>query len=511
MYDLLTEPLIEARLPGGEVRQLSLSEVLASLAASRIEAFTRLQRHQRHAWHAFLVQLAAMALHRGGMSAPPKEEATWTELLRGLTPDFPGDEPWHLVTQDLRKPAFFQSPVPEGSLSRFKGPFASPDEIDVLVTSKDHDVKMARIRHALQSHWLHTLVTLQTMEGFLGQGNYGISRMNGGFASRPCVSVVAGQGWCARFLRDLRILLDSRNRLLEAHGHFLGEGGKCLLWLDPWDGQSLLSIDRMDPYYVEICRRIRLVQESGRLMAWTTPTKKERVAAKAFKGNLGDPWTPIKVDGPSALTVGQGGFTYRLLQQVLFTREYEPSACQKVYPSDPEEGLEILTEVMARGQGKTEGLHERRVPIPAEVRALIALDEGRDRLATRARQCVEDAGTMVKAALRPALLALVQGGPDKLNMQDERPRKWVEEFDRQVNAVFFEDLWECISLEDDDARQRWQERLVSLAKEVLAEAKQSVALPASRLYRSIAASDRCFFGSVHNHFPLLHRHRKEAR
>jgi len=510
MYDLLTEPLIETRIAGGEVRSIPLPEVLGGLSSGKVVAFQRLQRHQRHAWHSFLVQLAAMALHRQGLSAPPDQPEAWIKLLRGLTPNFSGDEPWHLVTEDLKKPAFFQPPIPEGTLEKFKGPIHSPDEIDMLVTAKNHDVKMARIRDPQPSHWIHTIVCLQTMAGFSGRDNYGISRMNGGFASRPCISLLPDHGWCGRFSRDLQVLLGTRNGMMDLHGHFVSEDGIRLLWLEPWDGQSAISVDRLDPYYIEVCRRIRLVKEGIRLSAWTSTTKKERVDAKDFKGNLGDPWTPIKVEGASALTVSQSGFTYRLLQQVLFTREYEPSACQKIYSTDPREGLQILAEVLARGQGKTEGLHERRIPIPPAVRDLIQLEEGRDRLAILARQRVEDTGTMVKAALKPALLSLFQGGPEELDFQDERPRKWIEEFDLKVNAIFFDDLWESISLDGEEARRMWQERLSLIAKEVLEEATDSVAMPTARLYRSLAASERCFYGSIHHRFPLLQMKRKEA-
>ncbi len=83
-----------------------------------------------------------------------------------------------------------QPQVPEGSLANFRNAAAEPDAIDVLITSRNHDLKAARCANSEPEHWLFALVSLQTMQGFPGAGKYGISRMNGGFASRPAVGLV---------------------------------------------------------------------------------------------------------------------------------------------------------------------------------------------------------------------------------------------------------------------------------------------------------------------------------
>ena len=93
MYNTLTERLIRVVQSGGFRVEASLPDVYASLMADRVEAFTALRPHQRHAWHAFLVQLGAMAMHRAGLSEPPEEAEKWLRLIRGLTPDFPTMNP----------------------------------------------------------------------------------------------------------------------------------------------------------------------------------------------------------------------------------------------------------------------------------------------------------------------------------------------------------------------------------------------------------------------------------
>ena len=69
--------------------EASLPEVYAALMADEVEAFPALRPHQRHAWHAFLVQLGAMAVHEAGLPEPPADADEWRRIIRGLTPEWP--------------------------------------------------------------------------------------------------------------------------------------------------------------------------------------------------------------------------------------------------------------------------------------------------------------------------------------------------------------------------------------------------------------------------------------
>ncbi len=57
------------------VRSASLPEVFAALMTNEVKTFPALRPHQRHAWHAFLVQLGVMAMHRDGRTTPPSDAA----------------------------------------------------------------------------------------------------------------------------------------------------------------------------------------------------------------------------------------------------------------------------------------------------------------------------------------------------------------------------------------------------------------------------------------------------
>lgn len=484
-HNLLEDRLITVRTDTGR-EELSLPGVLASLLKRRIQSFFGLQAHQEHAWHAFLVQLAALACHGAGVTAAAASEADWRGRLLGLTGG--SVEPWCLVVGDLAKPAFLQPPVPEGSLAGFKGTAGAPDSIDILNTAKNHDVKAARVWNGRPEHWIYALVTLQTMQGYLGRGNYGIARMNGGFSSRPAVGLQAGDDPRTRFRRDLQAVLASRIRVLEQLS-FARTGGSALLWLEPWDGATQLSLERCDPWFIEVCRRVRIELTQGRLKARLAPSKVARIASDDVNGVTGDPWTPIHRGGNKALTVSGAGFTYRLLQEILLSGDFAPGAALEIQADDPEQ-LSLRASVLVRGQGVTEGFHERELPIPGKVRLRLGSVPERERLGKLAKARMDSAGDMQNQVLKPAICALLQAGADKLDFRDDRAKRWIEAFDDRVDRVFFEQLWNAVETDPGEADHTWRSLLWTLADEVVAEAKRSTPIPAARRFRAEAAADR---------------------
>lgn len=495
-YDLLSEALIPVRFRDGTTRELSLPGLLSALQAEGVESFPTLRPHQSHPWHAFLVQLAAMAIHRTGGDTEPASTEIWAERLLSL-----GDgqrEAWCLVVPDLSKPAFFQPPVPEGNLSKFgkwPGGTPFPDEIDMLVTAKNHDVKQRRIRRPNSSHWIFALTTLQTSDGFLGRGNYGIARMNGGFSSRPSLGFTPGLYPDDRFRRDLRVLLDSRETVFETF-EFSRAGGLTLLWLLPWDGTDSVSLTSCDPYVVEICRRIRLTDSNGVPVAHGAPSQVTRVKAADLNGRTGDPWNAIRLGEPAtSLTVSGNGFGYRLVHELLTASAYAPGAALRIHESDPSE-LWFVGAALVRGQGKTEGFHERMVPVSGRVRRLLFTREGREFVGKLARARIQEVSDVQLKALKPALLALLQGAPESFDLKDERPASYLRRLDEEVDQVFFSNLWSSIleGQDPDDALDEWAETVFRLAENILDEAVQSLPIPESRKFRAISAARRIFFG-----------------
>jgi len=494
LHNLLAEPMLSVTGRGGGVLLRTLPEVLAALAGGEPIEFPALQPYQFHAWHAFLAQLGALAAFRAGTSdvAALRDAAHWAEALRTLTDG--RDEPWCLIVPDLHVAAFMQPPVSEGSISDWKddNSTATPDSIDLLETAKNHDVKMERIVAPAPEHWVYAMVSLQTMQGFSGRDNYGIARMNGGVSNRPAFAAARDLGWPTRFVRDANLLLASRGEIA-ADRTFDPETGRALLWLIPWDGLEQIAVNELDPFFIEICRRIRLLEERGRIVARWTTTKATRIAAKEQKGNLGDLWTPVKTEDGTALTAGD--LNYHLVHRVIFGDEFRPSRASIPRPGDGDEPL-LACQIFVRGQGKTEGYFERLIAVPPKARLRLATDEGSRQIGELSKQRLAEIKDVASKALRPALAALLQGGPDKLNFRDPRLDTFVKPFDREVDRVYFAELFADVELSFENARIKWLEQLLGFARQTLEAAKQSAPIPAARVFRAHAAADRVFHGAA---------------
>lgn len=486
-----------------EVHRLTLPGVLAALIRNEVESFPALRPHQRHAWHAFLVQVGALALHAAGQEDAPRDEESWAALLRGLTPDYPDDEPWSLVALPNR-PALLQPPIPSGNLGELKNVVATPDALDMLVTSKNHDLKAEVMVEAGADDWLFALVTLQTMEGFLGAGNYGISRMNGGFANRPALGIVPPGGLGAHVRRDIAQLLAMHDGAAEARG-YATSGGLGLLWLKPWDGMTSLRPSELNPYYVEVCRRVRLVETGSKLSARAGGSKAPRVVPIPG-GVTGDPWAPTvaEKDGTrKVFTADASGFGYRRMVRLMFGQDgVSISPLQNIVSDDADEGLVLLARALTRGQGKTEGLHERRVMLSKRVKRGMVGTRDADRLAGAARERVTLAGEFQNRVLKPALLALFENGPEKIDYKDDgadrRATRFLRRFDEHVDQTFFPRLWD--EFEDGAdwhaVRSAWVGGLVAFARSLVEDADRGASKALKRRYRARARAEGIFFGAL---------------
>ena len=481
--------MIQWRDGAGVLHDDSLFGTFAALARGEAWSFPALRPHQREPWHAFTVQAAALALIRGDRDDLPGDEATWRDLLIALTPDYPDGEAWTLVVDDWSKPALLQPPlVAAANRADYKSRLPTPDALDMLVTAKNHDVKQERMAAAGEEDWLFALVTLQTTEGFLGAGNYGISRMNGGFATRMSLGVrPSGGGASAAFRRDVRRLVaDARSR----PGR---RSGPALLWTEPWDGTRSLDFTALDELYVEICRRVRLCHGSAGIEALAAGSKCARVAAAELKGKTADPWAPIKADSSSSHTPTGVGFGYRQMTQLLDKERVTAPLLARLHESDDREGLAFVAAALVRGQGKTEGLHRRAVRT-SRVEEIEAFGdvEVLDRVGAVAKERAGEASEAGRR-LRRALILLVQGGPDQARLDDDAAGRkvdsWVRRFDGLVDRVFFDDaLWAEAAGAAGSHRRDWRERLRGLAGTVLADAAEAAPRTEMRRVRAIARS-----------------------
>lgn len=497
MTNLLTRPLITIA-PGGV---MTLPGVLAALARDEIDDFPALRPHQAMFWHMFLVQLAALALHLAGRSDIPEDEAAWLTLLRALTPDYPDDEPWCLTVEDWTKPAFMQPAVPEGVT--LANPVPTPDALDLLITSKNHDLKQAVARNGAADDWLFSLVTLQTGEGYGGAGNQGIARMNGGSSSRPLLSLAPRPGERAMtprpgawFRRDLSMLLGSKDArdMLD----FPASGGLGLTWLAPWPEGDQLRTKDLDIWFIEVCRRVRLQERGGRISGHKGTSRAARIDAKTFKGALGDPWAPVHKSENKSFTLASGDFDYDTLSELLFSGDWDRPLLS--YPAPFEaagEPMVIVAMALSRGNSKTEGYKSRFVPLSGRVANM--LGSRRKELHELAKFQSDFVGAVDRAMAYALVLAAAAGERESISRDTYAfTRTARAHLDRHADGIFFQHLWATFEAAGDAreaAKLRFMRAIWNRAGTIFEEALPTMPCPSLYRHRSEARARAAFFGS----------------
>jgi CRISPR system Cascade subunit CasA len=508
MHDLLSEPLIGVITPEGPQRT-NLPELLAALSAGRIDGYTGLRAHQADPWHVFLVQLAASIQARKPTETLPTDVSYWREGLLDLANR--QASAWHLVEEDVTKPAFLQHPWRswEEDAAEYKPKAYTPDELDVLVTAKNHDVKVARVGAEMIEAWLFALVLLQTTSGFLGQGNYGIVRMNGGFASRAIVSWAHSRNPARRFQDEVAGLKGLRSSIREAFNY--RERGTVLTWLTPWDRTThQYTLTDLEPWFIEAARPVRLwTTKDGRIVALGATSQARQIGPKTLdNGDVGDPWTPINVNdkkkGRSALTLTAEGFTPQRLTDLLFQQGFELTPLQT--PSPGEGQGWFLASCLVRGQGTTEGLHQAALPVPPKARLALLRKESRETLGGLAKELLTNAKE-IERALSAALVVLSEGGPGKPDFDRDAVKRWIDgmraRFAKTWEAGYFPTLWRGAEESHETVRHDWQQELVNRAAALLDEASQRLPIPANRTWRALTRANNVLRGMLRKHsFPL---------
>lgn len=502
MFDLLIERIVPVETDGDGM-MLTLPELFSQLGRDAIDGFPGLAAHQAQAWYQFLAQLGALALHRRHLLEPPQDPDIWGRLLADLTP-ISAATAWSLMVENPTRPAFLQPPT--GMLHRFTSAGETPDALDVLVTAKNHDRKRAQAIEGDPHLWLYALITLQTSQGYSGRGNPGIARMNGGLSSRVLVDRRPGPRWGPRLVRAMRMLLMRRSEILRlvSDDLYQSDGGLALTWLYEWDTDTPLRPEELDPFFIEICRRVRLTATGkGRLAALSRPANIPRVAAQALKGNLGDPWTPINLSksDPSSLTVGGNGFNYRLTQRILFEQELKKPLSLKALPGENRLDSELHMAVLVRGQGKTQGLHERILPLPESVAPYLQFDEDEQRstLADLSQNMVALAGEARKVLWQAVQIYLQ--GPEHPNFQKPVAAPTIASYDRMIDEEFFNCLFEAPKIGSDEVIQRWQLLLRDEAFRLARDVWHKTTPPSIRREKARAASEAVLFAGLRKRLP----------
>ena len=457
-------------------------------------------------------------MHRAGIDTPPETAGEWASLVLGLTPDYPDDEPWQLVVDDITKPAFMQPPASSKAKEKeYKAIVGTPDELDMLVTSKNHDLKTSVAVQATVDDWIFALITLQTMDGYPGSRNYGISRMPSGYGNRPAFSITPSESPGLHVKRDLMAMLEHRHTILDEYP--MADVGIELVWTLAWDGEkaeALLPKD-LDPFYIEICRRIRMYWDSQKLYAARATSRDRRIVD--VKGLTGDPWAPVSNNtnpkGTPPAFLGPRKFGYERIVDGLTSPDWKPPVLlgPAQYDSNHAGDMRLVARGMVRGEGGTSGYHERIIPLRQKTIQAFGRDGGPKALGDLAKVRIEHIAK-IKGILRLAIATFAAGGRAERPSDEHRSlaRPWTDKLDEIVDTTFFADLQKDFETEDserEDIRNQWlmngKDGVVDHARRLLKMATESLPVPSIRHYRARVRAESVFEGTLRgsNGLPFL--------
>jgi len=514
MDNLLYDPIFRIETANAS-ECLSLPALFVELAQDKVESFLGLQRHQEDAFHVFLCYLAGSVLaHQNQIEADQSEEF-WRNGLLQLAQG--QESAWKLLVENPLEPGFMQPSLTDVSIfKRFdfkpnEGPKAeSPDQLDLLDISRNHDIKYKRSKHPSTEQWIYSLISLQTCTCYYGSGNYGTARINGTTA-RPTIEIMVSERWGARWKVNTSRLLQYRNKLLKKKP-YREKHGVVLAWLPPWDLTSSLSLQEMDPFFIEISRAVRLNSTGSRIIvlgATSKPRVIDKAARDEIKGNLGDPWTPINLRSGGAAVFGKEGFTVQRLHDLIFSKIDEESLyspCEFMKATGSSDEIFHATALARRGKtSNTEGFHCADIPIPGQIKlSLFQRDSKAITLGKISRSRIRDAEIMWRQVLKPALYKLLDGGskqkPEEIGSWqmriEKRLKSWLEETEKAYNSAWTNDyfmlLWSADISDEKSTQQEWLAFLESQAKDVLLAAIKRFPKRSGRTYRSQVSAEELF-------------------
>ncbi|MBN8908452.1 MAG: hypothetical protein J0H99_17945, partial [Rhodospirillales bacterium] len=258
----------------------------------------------------------------------------------------------------------------------------------------------------------------------------------------------------------------------------LTRGGPALLWCRPWPEGPPLPVHKMDPWAIEVCRRVRLREAQGGLRAERTGSAAARVDAKAFCGVLGDAWAPVSRDeaAPKALTLGEGRFDYRRLVDLLFSGKWIVPLAARLDDDEDADRMLLLAEALSRGNSKTDGLKSRLVPLPRKVVAGGWFTAQAEMLGDAAAAQMGEIAS-ADAALREAVaLYAADGNFDSVGKEErQRAASARARLDLAADAAFFDHLWDRADPDTEaSAKVRFRALLVAAARAELERAFQTI-------------------------------------
>jgi CRISPR system Cascade subunit CasA len=198
-----------------------------------------------------------------------------------------------------------------------------------------------------------------------------------------------------------------------------------------------------------------------------------------------------------------------MLRNLLFEDGFMLTPLQRPAAGRDKQSCNFSAAVLVRGQGTTHGFHQAIIPIPtAAARNLFCKGPERNRLADQSKTALNDSSVMQNRVLKPAVLSLLEAGPDQIDFDKREISAWWEAIQQDFAAAwaadFFPWLWTTVDNPDSEAaRLDWLKALHAKAKDAFEAAVTRYPHREGRRYRARVRAENFFFGSLFKQFPQL--------
>ena len=155
---------------------------------------------------------------------------------------------------------------------------------------------------------------------------------------------------------------------------------------------------------------------------------------------------------------------------------------------------------MVRGQGKTEGYHERIIPLHYRTVRALGSAAGAGDIGKIASDRIEQIGIVQRILSHSIQVFVAHGDPEQIGPADRAlALPWLNRLDDIVDAHFFDALQtelEAREGEREGIRNAWLRELKSSAEDLLHDAENTLPCPAIHRYRARVRADGLFAGRM---------------
>jgi len=125
-------------------------------------------------------------------------------------------------------------------------------------------------------------------------------------------------------------------------------------------------------------------------------------------------------------------------------------------------------------------------------------------LKKRSEAYVQMAAILQRNVLYPALRLLLAGGKENSGQAEtEKVRKFTVPFTRDVDELFFLQLWKDINKLEEEALRDWEKVLYNTGRDRLEEAIKSCPIPSVHRYRAVSRAESVFEGAARRQLQRL--------